>query len=130
MLQQELEWADVARCMDAGAMRISNELGGCGGMTARSGKITTRAAVVIPRLVTESAHSGADQMLSGGNQTKRSCECGAPAFRGVSTVLSVCLSGSGAKVKHHLGYDTSNLHGLGVGSWSLLVQCCMAGACS
>lgn len=55
-------------------------------MTVRSGKVTTRAAVMVPRLVMESAHSGAEQVLSGGNQTKRSCECGAPAFRGsVST---------------------------------------------
>lgn len=63
-----------------------------GGMTARSGKMTTRAAVVILRLVVENAHSGADQVLSGGNQTKRSCDCGAPAFRGgISQVLSGCL---------------------------------------
>lgn len=62
-------------------------------MTVRSGKVTTRAAVMVPRLVMESAHSGAEQVLSGGNQTKRSCECGAPAFRGsVSTVLTGCLS--------------------------------------
>lgn len=64
-----------------------------GGMTARSGKITPKTAVVILRLVMESAHSGADQVLSGGNQTKGSCECGAPAFRGgMSTVQTGCLS--------------------------------------
>lgn len=80
------------RCMDSGAVRIPNELGECGGMITMSGKTTTRAAVVIPRLVMESAHSGAEQVLSGGNQTKRSCECGALVFRSVSTVLTGCLS--------------------------------------
>lgn len=92
MLQQELEWAYVARCMDTGAMGIPNELGECGGMTTRSGKITTGAPVVIPRLVMGSAHIGADQMVSGGSQAKRSYECGASAFRGVSTALTGCLS--------------------------------------
>lgn len=64
-----------------------------GGMTARSGKMTTRAAVVILRLVMEGGHSGADQVLSGGNQIKTGCECAAPAFRGgISKVLTGCLS--------------------------------------
>lgn len=42
--------------------------------------------------------------------------------------LPGCLSSSGAKVKYHWDYDTGDLHGLGVGSWSLLVQSCVAGA--